>query len=134
ADHPITSRLMHHRTLWSDTREVRPAAHPGLSVRELVHTSEAGWGETNLAVFRAEAELKYDSATDVKGPVPIAVAAERTEGTGKGARLVVFGSSEIAGGRQVLAYNRDLLLSSVAWLLDAEPKIAIGPRPIEHVR
>jgi ABC-type uncharacterized transport system involved in gliding motility auxiliary subunit len=134
ADHPITSRLMHHRTLWSDVREVRAAPKPGLTARELVHTSEQGWGETNLAVFRAEAEIGYDAAADVKGPVPIAVAAERTEGTGKGARLVVFGSSEIAGGRQVLAYDRDLLLSAVAWLLHAEPKIAIGPRTTEHVR
>jgi hypothetical protein len=133
ADHPITAKLMHHRTLWSDVREVRAAPKGGLSARELVHTSDAGWGETDLAVFRAQAELSYDPGRDVKGPLPIGVAAERTD-TGKGARLVVLGSSELAANRELLGYNRDLLLSSVAWLLKAAPKVAIGPRTTEHVR
>src|SRR5579862_3043938 len=41
ADHPITSHLMHHRTLWSDAREVRAAPKPGVDARELVHTTDA---------------------------------------------------------------------------------------------
>lgn len=134
ADHPITSRLQHHRTLWADVREVRATPKQGLEAREIVSTTAEGWGETDLAVFRAEAQLGFDPRRDVKGPVSIAVAAERTEGTGKGARLVVFGSSEIAANRQVLGYNRDLLLSATAWLVKAEPKIALGPRTVEHVR
>jgi ABC-type uncharacterized transport system involved in gliding motility auxiliary subunit len=135
ADHPITQRLMHHQTLWSNVREVRATPKTGVVARELVHTSDAGWGETNLGIFRAEAELRYDPAQDVKGPVSIAVAAERTEGTGKGARLVVFGSSEIASNRVLLAgYNRDLVLSAIAWLEQRQSRIAIGPRPTEHLR
>jgi hypothetical protein len=115
-------------------REVRAAPKPGLAARELVHTSDGGWGETDLGVFHAQAELRFDAARDVKGPVPIAVAAERTDGTGKGARLVVLGSSEVAANREILGYNRDLILSTVAWLLKAEPKVAIGPRTPEHLR
>jgi hypothetical protein len=134
ADHPITSRLMHRRTLWSDVREVRAVTKPGIAARELVQTTDKGWGETDLGVFHATAELSYDPKTDVKGPISIGVASERTDGTGKGARLVVWGSSQIAGNRQTLGYDRDLLLSSVAWLLKAEPKIAIGPRTPEHLR
>jgi ABC-type uncharacterized transport system involved in gliding motility auxiliary subunit len=135
ADHPITQRLMHHQTLWSNVREVRATPKTGVVAREIVHTSDAGWGETNLGIFRAEAELRYDPAQDVKGPVSIAVAAERTEGTGKGARLVVFGSSEIASNRVLLAgYNRDLVLSAIAWLEQRQSRIAIGPRPTEHLR
>jgi ABC-2 type transport system permease protein len=133
-DHPITSHLMHHRTVWSDVREVRPLPRPGLSARAIVSSSDAGWGETDLGVFRATAELSFDPAKDVKGPIPIAVAAERTEGTGAGARLVVIGSSAIAANRSVLSYNRDFLLSSVAWLEAKAPKIAIGPRMPEHLR
>jgi ABC-type uncharacterized transport system involved in gliding motility auxiliary subunit len=135
ADHPITARLMHHQTLWADVREVRATPKNGLTSREIIHTSDAGWGETDLAIFHAQAELRYDAATDVKGPVPIAVAAERTAGTGLGARLVVFGSSEVASNRLLLAgYNRDLMMSAFAWLEHREPRIAIGPRPTEHVR
>ncbi len=134
ADHPITGRLMHHRTLWTEAREVRAAPNNGIVAREIIHTSDKGWGETDLGVFRATAELAFDPKADVKGPISIAVASERTEGTGKGARLVVIGSSQIAGNKQALGYNRDLLLSSVAWLLRAEPKLAIGPRTPEHLR
>lgn len=134
ADHPITSHLMHHRTVWSEVREVRPAAKPGLVAKALVTTSDASWGETNLGIYHATAELAFDPKSDVKGPLTIAVAVERTEGTGRGARLVVIGSSAIASNRQVLGYDRDFLLSSVAWLLHAEPKIAVGPRTPEHLR
>jgi ABC-type transport system involved in multi-copper enzyme maturation permease subunit len=135
ADHPITSRLMHHQTIWSNVREVRATPKNGVVARELVHSSDAGWGETNLGIFRAEAELRFDPGQDVKGPVPIAAAAERTDGTGKGARLVVFGSSELASNRVLLAaYNRDLVLSALAWLEHRPSRIALGPRPTEHVR
>lgn len=135
ADHPITARLMHHQTLWSDVREVRATPKPALAAREIVHTSDAGWGETDLGIFHATAELRFDPARDVKGPLSIAVAAERTDGTGKGARLVVFGSSELASNRALAAgYNRDLVLAAISWLEHREPRIAIGPRPTEHVR
>ncbi|MDB4965544.1 MAG: ABC-type uncharacterized transport system [Myxococcales bacterium] len=135
ADHPITQRLMHHQTLWSNTRELQATPKNGLVAREIVHTSDAGWGETDLGIFSARAELRYDPGKDVKGPIPIAVAAERTDGTGRGARLVAFGSSEIASNRLVLAgYNRDLLLSSLAWLEARPARIAIGPRATEHYK
>ncbi len=125
---------MHHQTLWTDAREVRATPKNGLTARELVHTSDDGWGETDLGIFRAQAELRYDPGKDVKGPVSIAVAAERTDGTGKGARLVVLGSSEVAGNRAILGYNRELLLSATAWLEQREARIAIGPRTPEQLR
>jgi ABC-type uncharacterized transport system involved in gliding motility auxiliary subunit len=135
ADHPITSRLMRHQTLWSTVRPIVATPKPGVDARELVHTSDAGWGETNLGIFNGQAELRYDPDKDVKGPVSIAVAAERTEGTGKGARLVVLGSSELASNRVLLAaYNRDLVLSAISWLEHRQERIAIGPRPTEHLR
>jgi ABC-2 type transport system permease protein len=134
ADHPITRGLRGRRTLWSDAREVRPVDKPGIVARELVRTSDAGWGETDLDLYRAASEPRFDPARDVKGPLPIAVAVERTDGTGKGARIVVLGSAELAGSRELLAYNRDLLLSSLAWLSERAPRIAVGPRATEHLR
>jgi ABC-2 type transport system permease protein len=134
ADHPITRHLMHRQTIWSNVREVVPAPKPGIDAHTLVHTSDDGWGETDLGIFRAEADLRYDEGRDVKGPISIAVAAERTEGTGKGARLVVFGSSDLAANRAGIGYNRELLLSALAWLEQREPRIAIGPRTPEQLR
>jgi ABC-type uncharacterized transport system involved in gliding motility auxiliary subunit len=99
-----------------------------------VRTSEAGWGEAGFGLWKPIPELAFDAATDTKGPLPIAVAAERTEGTGKGARLVVLGSSQLAIGREMIGYNRDFLLSTVAWLLGQTPKVSVGPRAVEHLR
>jgi hypothetical protein len=135
SDHPITRRLLHHRTIWSDARPVRAVERPGLSAVELVHTTEAGWGETDLAVFEAKAELAFDEARDIKGPLPLGVAVERAPLDKKPkTRLVVFGSSELAGNRQILGANRDLLLGAIGWLREATPRVTIGPRTPEHLR
>jgi ABC-2 type transport system permease protein len=134
SDHPVTRHLAHHQTVWSDVRQVEPEPKGGVDATAIIHTSDDGWGETDLGIFRAEAELRYDSGRDVKGPLAIAVAAERTAGTGKGARLVVFGSSDIAANRVIVGYNRELLLSSLAWLQARAPKLAIGPRTPEQLR
>jgi ABC-type transport system involved in multi-copper enzyme maturation permease subunit len=134
SDHPITARFAGRRTLWSDVREVRALGRPGIESREILRTSDAGWGESGPGLFKPLPELSFDAATDTKGPVPLGVAISRTEGTGKGARLVVLGSSQIALGRQALGYNRDLLLSTVAWLLGQTPKVSVGPREVEHAR
>jgi ABC-2 type transport system permease protein len=134
SDHPIVARFAGRRTLWSDVREVRPINRTGIEARELVRTTDAGWGEVGSGLWKPVPELAFDPATDAKGPLPIGVAVTRTDGTGKGARLVVLGSSQIALGRQALGYNRDLLLSSVAWLLDQSPKVSVGPRAVEHAR
>lgn len=134
SDHPITRHLQHHQTVWSDVRQVEPAPKNGLDATAIIHTSDDGWGETNLGIFRAEAELRYDAGADVKGPLSIAVAATRTEGTGKGGRLVVFGSSDIAANRVIVGFNRELILSSLAWLEQRAPKLAIGPRTPEQLR
>lgn len=134
SDHPITRHLAHHQTIWSDVRQVEPEPKAGLEATSIIHTSDDGWGETDLGIFRAEAELRYDAGRDVKGPLSIAVAVERTAGTGKGARLVVFGSSDIAANRVIVGYNRELLLSALAWLELRSPKVAIGPRTPEQLR
>jgi ABC-2 type transport system permease protein len=132
-EHAITRGLRGRRTLWTDTREVRPLSKPGLDARSLLHSSDASWGETDMAIYRAAGEARFDPARDAKGPLSLGVAVERTAGTGKGARLVVLGSDELPGTRELLAYNRDLLLSSLAWLETRASKVAVGPRPTEHV-
>src|SRR5262249_39743001 len=117
ADHPIVKTLAGKVTFWPQAREVRAAPREGLSAQELVRTSGEGWGETNLAVFRREAPLRFDAATDVKGPVPVAVAAE----TAKGTRLVVVGTPMLVEnyrlkGDVLRDYNVDFALSALGWL------------------
>ena len=77
--HPLTTRFGGRLTYWPRTREVAPLDRPvpGLAVTTLVQTSPEGWGETDLATIRGEADLAFDSARDRKGPVSVAVAVER---------------------------------------------------------
>ena len=134
-DHAVVRGLRDKPTVWSLARETRPSGRDGLEVRELVRSSDKGWGETSLAVLRGEAEARMDAATDIKGPVPVAVAAEHTS---KGARLVVLGSSSLVANARlsglVRDYNRDLVLSAVAWLSKKETLVAVGPKTPENLK
>ncbi len=72
--HPVVEALAQRRTrvLLPLARSVSKsdAAPAGIEINELVRTSEAGWGETDLANLE---ELGLDDA-DVQGPVSLAVA------------------------------------------------------------
>jgi hypothetical protein len=134
-DHPVVRGLRGKPTVWSLAREVRAAPREGIAPTELVRTSDKGWGEASLAALRGEAEPRFDAATDVKGPVPVAVAAE--DGA-KGGRIVVMGSAGfIANARLsglIRDYNRDLVLSAVAWLAKKEALVAVGPKNPENFK
>lgn len=100
---------------------------------ELVRTSSAGWGETNLAQLDRVARDDKDLA----GPVPIAVAVER-KGTAPGsrsARLAVFGDSDFASNQLLNAQvgNSILLSNTLNWLVEREALVGIPPKKTEQV-
>src|SRR5262249_37685381 len=135
-EHPIVKKLSGRVTFWPQAREVRAAGSGGIDAQELVRTSAKGWGESNLAVFRREAPLSFDAATDVKGPVPIAVACEAKP---SGTRLVVVGTPMVIEnyrlkGDLVRDYNVDFALSALAWLGKKEQMVGVGPKQPEHVK
>ena len=75
------------------------------------------------------------SGVDVKGPVPVAVASEwgLTDGSGKKARLAVFGnatffSNQFTTGQMGSFGNIDLALNTFGWLAEQENKISIHPK------
>ena len=129
-EHPIVKRMAGKITVWPAPREVRASGE----AQELVRSSKDGWGETNLAVFRREAPAHYDAATDVKGPVPVAAAAEKG-----GARLVVVGTPDVVANFRlkldvVRDYNVDFALSAIAWLAKKSQMVAIGAKTPEHIK
>ena len=77
--HPITARFGGRLTYWPRTREVAPRAPPvpGLHRHAAGAHQPDGWGETDLATIRGDADLAFDAARDRKGPVRVAVAVER---------------------------------------------------------
>lgn len=131
SQHPIVEKMKTLMTLFPLARSVRPVASPpeGLRVTPLALTSKDGWGET-----QTDSEtFQFDAAQDLKGPVSIAVAAERA-GTPP-TRLVVIGDSDFLVNAQLgNVGNRDLLLGVVFWLTEQEQLIGIGPKPIESIK
>ncbi len=70
--HPITNDLRA-GVLMRAARSVRKGAEvPGVAVQELARTTAYGWGETDFATM----PIEFDPATDLPGPVPLAVVAE----------------------------------------------------------
>ena len=149
--HPIVEKMQTLVTLFPLVRSVRPAQPlpEGIIVTPLALTSEAGWGETQTSVQT----FQFDEGQDLKGPVSIAVAAERQpateaghpatggvadgspEAAGRGARLVVIGDSDFIANSQLNnAGNRDFLLGATYWLIGEERLIGIGPKPVESIR
>ena len=135
--HPLTARFGGRLTYWPRTREVAPgaAAVPGTTVRELVRTSPEGWGETDLATIRGDADLTFDAARDRKGPVSVAVAVERQGPQGAAARLVFLGSGRLVmnvrlAGLLLRDYDADFVMSAIAWLSDRDARVGVGPKPV----
>jgi ABC-type transport system involved in cytochrome c biogenesis permease component len=135
--HPITARMGGRLTFWPRTREVAPAGDPRsgagpLTVMPLVRTTAEGWGETDLATIRGEADLAFDRGRDRPGPVTVAVAVER-----RGAhptRLVFLGSGRLVmnyrlAGLTLRDYDADFVSSAIAWLAGRDAQVGVAPKP-----
>jgi hypothetical protein len=113
---------------------------PGLEVTEIVQTSPSSWAETDLTGL-FERQVATLDATDMRGPVGIAVAVEANlkemgiAGEGD-ARLAVFGSIEFANNQHFEGtfFNRDLLLNTVGWLVGQTDLLSIRPRTMRASR
>jgi ABC-2 type transport system permease protein len=133
--HPITARMGGRLTFWPRTREVAPiagVASAGLHPSPLVRTTAEGWGETDLATIRGDADLAFDPARDRRGPVTVAVAVERAGPPP--ARLVFLGSGRLVmnyrlTGLTLRDYDADFVAAAVAWLLGRDAQAGIAPRP-----
>jgi ABC-type uncharacterized transport system involved in gliding motility auxiliary subunit len=125
--HKITSGMKGVMTFFPLTRSVTPAMNPpaGLTVETLFSSSERSWGETNIK----SGEAKFDEGVDLRGPVSLAVAANKDLGNNKKARMVVFGDSDFASnsyyGQQG---NGNLFVNTVSWLAQDENFISIRPK------
>ena len=131
--HPLTKPLAALPLLATRLRPVRfdPGSSPDstLSVRELVRSSAAAWGETDPA----QRPARFDPERDHPGPVYVAVAATRTtgirKGAGAGGRLVVVGTSELAANARLeRGGNAAFLTQCAAWLGDRERAVAVPVR------
>jgi ABC-type uncharacterized transport system involved in gliding motility auxiliary subunit len=97
---------------------------------ELLKTSPRSFTTANLN----HKEIKYDPKTDTRGPLTLAVAANRKSGD-KSERLVVIGDSDFASNRAIGDYrNGDLFYNTVDWLAQDENLISIRPKSAANRR
>ncbi|MEY4668879.1 MAG: hypothetical protein RL518_1578 [Pseudomonadota bacterium] len=106
---------------------------------ELLKTGPNSWAERDVArLFDAKDGKASFGADDLKGPVPIAVAMERTisQGADKDAlvsRVVVVGDATWLRNDSFGSMgNRDLILNTVNWAAGEEGSIAIGPKQMRR--
>jgi ABC-type uncharacterized transport system involved in gliding motility auxiliary subunit len=131
--HPIVEKLTqtHVPSLMVFNRAVEKA-EPGLqgaTPTVFLQTTDKGWG-----IMDYNRKPVFQAGKDVKGPIPMAVASEWTlpDGSGKKARLAVFGTSLFLtnqfGGT---LGNLDLAANAFGWLAEQENKISIHPKEDE---
>ncbi len=151
--HPIVEPLSRQSLpmLVSLARSVRAVEGPaGAQVTELLRTSDAGWGETDLAAL----DKVGKDDRDLPGPLPLGVAvggaakptapadedlpappAPAAEDP-KAPRLVVFGDSDLATNQYWNANvgNATAIGNAVNWLVERKDLIAIPPKKTEQAR
>jgi ABC-type uncharacterized transport system involved in gliding motility auxiliary subunit len=116
--HPITKGFgRDHLTLFNLARSLKAAE--GAAPVELARTGDKSWAESDTKRFLERNEVSRDES-DRKGPLPLAMATT-VKGDSKEGRLVVVGDSDFARNRYVSeAYNADLFLNMVSWLVGQE--------------
>jgi len=141
ARHPITEKLEGINISFPYARSVRRKAETAMGaserpdVTELVKTPDAFWGETD---YKAQ-QIKFDAKADIRGPLPLAVAAETRQPGGvelDRMRLVVVGCSTFADNNNIRANegNVDFFMNSLNWLLKREQQIAVSPKTPQEFR
>jgi hypothetical protein len=142
AAHPIMSPLRDRRVHLLLARSVLPRATPGAAAgarpQPLFSSGVEGYtasGITDAGVPKPNPER------DVRGPVPLAVAAERGGIQGLGAdlaaaRIVVVGESLFLGNEMIVsAANLEFASLAVNWLLDRPQDLAgLAARPLLEYR
>ena len=147
-------------TLFHEARAMQAATGTleGVFAQDLVKTSAASWGETDLTL---KAPVQFDEGKDRKGPLALGAAATITvaasptppaaapspaasgepapspspEAPKREGRVVAFGDSDFASNA-FLSFqgNRDLFLNTVAWLVQDVDLISIRAKEPEDQR
>ena len=129
AEHPITMAKQPFAvaSLLPLARSVAKSPHvpSGWTVVELLKTGARSWGKVDAI---KGSQVAFIEGRDLKGPVPLAVAATHGAGPSE-ARVVVIGDSAFAANAFFrFLGNKDLALNSVDWAAHEEAKISIRPK------
>jgi ABC-type uncharacterized transport system involved in gliding motility auxiliary subunit len=135
--HAITEKFGNFMTAFPSTRSLTTMSNKpaGVTVEAFANTSAGSWGETSAEELRL-GRVKFDSGVDHRGPVAIAVAADKSAASeasatngAKKSRVVVFGDSDFAANYLFgFQKNGDLFMNALSWLAEEEDLVAIPPK------
>jgi ABC-type uncharacterized transport system involved in gliding motility auxiliary subunit len=128
ASHPITQKLQGLATGFPSARSVQVSdAYEDVSATVIIQTASSdSWAETDLTMLLEGGEVEYTEGSDLLGPVPLAVAAEKMS---TGSRIVVFGDNNFAMNANFTFFgNGDLLVGSVDWAVGQDDLINLTPK------
>ena len=146
ARHPVTEKHEGLMTVFQIAQSLgQRGTVPGIIRTNLAMTSRSSWGEMDLSSLQSGSIPTFDAATDLQGPLTLAVALEgelnpklRAQGdnSNRSARIVIFGDSDFANNQLLsMQGNADLFLNAVNWAIDEGVRISIrtkerGYRPL----
>jgi ABC-type uncharacterized transport system involved in gliding motility auxiliary subunit len=134
--HAITDRFKGQMTFFPLARSIEPSKETvsGVTVTALFKSNPNSWGETDLK----NPDATFDEKTDLKGPLPMAVAVSKEikpaaeNNPAVTARMVVIGNSDFAAVPYFqMQGNGNLFLNMVSWLAQEEDLISIRPKAPE---
>ncbi len=137
-NHPVTARfeqniLMVAARSVTVSRELPEKVGADILLRSL----PSFWGETDVERLIKAGVASFDEV-DLKGPVPLAVAAVRqvdrnSSPRGRGeARLIVVGDTDFVSNAYLsVPGNLTFILNAVAWLCESEDLLAMRPTALE---
>ncbi|RMG27705.1 MAG: hypothetical protein D6732_19880, partial [Methanobacteriota archaeon] len=100
------------------------------TIQSLAKTGSQTWAEMDLN----KKEITFDEGKDVKGPISIAMIAEK-EQDGKKSMLIVFGDADFVSNQFVRnGSNRDLFQNTINYAAGAENLITVRPKKMEDRR
>lgn len=131
-EHPITKNFML-RTLFPEAHQVlaKGTYENGFKVSDLVEVAPNGW--LSAKTLTKDEKPAFNEATDIRGPINIGVALERTYEK-KGQRIIVMGNANFLSNTFITnGGNLDLGINMVNWLAGDDRLITIQPMPLKDI-
>ncbi len=135
AEHPIVKPIkdknmlglmFHCRSLTTDSKE-------GLKLTPVLKSIENSWAKRQLKEGET-IDIAFENGRDIRGPLNLAVAIERTD-VASGSRALIYGDSDFFSNAYIgTLANRDVFINSLNWLVGQNRQISIRPRVLEMPR
>jgi ABC-type uncharacterized transport system involved in gliding motility auxiliary subunit len=122
--HPITEKLQGLVSFFPSARSLSTVSNLINQPTPLVATASSAWGETDFAALQSNGQVTFNSATDLPGPLTLAVAVSDSTVNN---HVVVFGDSDFATDAFFGQYaNGDMFINAIDWVAGQEQLINLN--------